>query len=86
MIVTPDPTHPSGINSALEPEEIAAGKTVMFLTGSISGHLFMADGTHYDTTGAVVAVKPEHQRELEIAIHRKHHAEGRFLDVPVPTE
>ena len=87
MKITPDPTHPSGINSALEEDDIAAGKTVAYLAGPlIQGTIVLPDGSAYDVTPAAIAVKPEHVNALHTAIHKAHHAAGRFLDVPVPDE
>jgi hypothetical protein len=84
-LVTPDPTHPSGKNTTLTPEEMASGHTVLFLTGPIGGTVVLGDGSAYDVTDDVIAIKPEHQRELELGIHRAHHAAGRFLDAPLPS-
>jgi hypothetical protein len=86
MKVTPDPTHPSGIHSEHTPEEIAAGMTDIVLTGPIAGTISMADGTAYDVSNVAIAVKPAHTNELLLAIHKAHHAAGRFTDVPLPSE
>lgn len=63
--------------------EVADGY-VAFMTGPIAGTVSLADGTAYDVTDDFVAAKAEHVGELHVAIHRMHHAAGRFLDVPVP--
>jgi hypothetical protein len=85
MNITPDPTHPSGIHSEHTPEEIAAGKTDILLTGSISGATGI-NGTMYGLDDAAIAVKPADLRALQLQVHRMHHANGRFLNVPVPDE
>jgi hypothetical protein len=86
MIVTPDPTHPSGINSAPEPSELADGKTVLFLTaGMLAGARMVTDGTVYDITGPVIMVKPEHVRELQLATHQALLTAGITTN-PLPSE
>jgi hypothetical protein len=77
--------HPSGIHSEHTPEELAAGKTDILLTGSISGAATV-NGTIYGLDDAAIAVKPADWRALQLEIHRMHHANGRFVDVPVPDE
>ncbi len=84
MIVTTDPTHPSGVNYKLTQEEYDAGLTHTLLTGPIAGAVSMSDGTVYDVSPTAIAVRPEHVDELHVAILRKHRAEGRSLDIPVP--
>jgi hypothetical protein len=84
MNVTTDTTHPSGVNYELTQDEFDAGLTVAFMTGPIGGAVALSDGTVYDVNPPHVAVRPEHVDELALAIHRKHHAEGRYLDVPLP--
>jgi hypothetical protein len=68
----------------LTQEELAAGISVMFATGPISGVVTLSDGTRHDVTDAVIPAKPEQVGLLRVAIHEAHHANGRFLDVPVP--
>lgn len=84
MKVTTDTTHPSGVNYELTQEEFDEGYTVGYFTGPIAGAIALADGSVYDVSPTAIACKPEHVDELHVAIHRKHHAEGRFLDVPLP--
>ena len=84
MIVTPDSTHPSGKHTAHTPEELAEGKIDILQTGPISGTIVLADGSAYDVSDDHIAVKPEHRDELTLAIHKAHHAAGRFLDAPLP--
>jgi hypothetical protein len=64
--------------------EMDAGYTDMFNTGPISGVLTLDDGSRYDVTDACIPVKAEHVGQLHVAVHLAHHANGRFLDVPVP--
>ena len=84
MNVRTDPTHPSGVNYELTQDEFDSGHTVAYFTGPIAGAIALSDGTVYDVSPTAIAVKPEHVDELHVAIHRKHHAEGRFLDTPIP--
>jgi hypothetical protein len=56
---------------------------VAFLTGPISGTIAVGD-TAYDVTENAIAVKKEHVGPLHLAIHKAHHAAGRFLDAPLP--
>lgn len=84
MIVHPDPSSPSGKRYELTADEMATGLTAAFLTGPISGTIAMADGAAYDVTDEVIPVRPEHVKELQLAIHKSHHAAGRFLDAPLP--
>lgn len=84
MKVTTNPNHPSGVDYELTQEEFDAGFTVALMTGPIGGTVVLADGTVYDVNAPHIAVRPEHLDELCLGIHKKHHAEGRFLDVPLP--
>ena len=86
MNVHPDTTSPSGHRYELTMEEMASGLSHACFTGPISGTISMADGTAYDVTPDVIAIKPEHADELHLAIHKAHHAAGRFMDVPLPSE
>ena len=56
----------------------------IFVTGSISGTIVLPDGTAYDVTPDAIRIPEEHVGELHVAIHKAHHAAGRFLDHPVP--
>jgi hypothetical protein len=58
---------------------------VALYTGPIGGTLVLADGTAYDVSEQIIAVHKDHVAELTTAIHKAHHAAGRFLDVPLPT-
>jgi hypothetical protein len=80
-LVTPDPTHPSGKNTTLTPEEMASGHTVLFLTGPVGGTVSLAGGHAYDVTEDVIAVKPEHLHELAGSILKMQQATGKLLDV-----
>ena len=84
MIAHPDASSPSGTRYELTADEAAAGFSTALLTGPISGTIAMADGSAYDVTPEAIAVKPEHVNELLLAIHKSHHAAGRFLDAPLP--
>jgi hypothetical protein len=86
MIKHPDANSPSGFRYELEASDMAAGKSVAFLTGPISGTMPLSDGSAYDVSEEIIAVAPEHRDELHRAIHRAHHAAGRFLDAPLPSE
>lgn len=86
MIKTAVGTNPDGsprFGYALTQEEHDAG-LVAFVTGPIAGTLAVPDGTAYDVTEGAIAVRAEHVGHLHVAIHKAHHAAGRFLDVPVP--
>ena len=83
MIKHPDPNAPSGFRFELTQDDIAAGHTVALLTGPISGTMSLADGSAYDVSEEAIPARPEHVEELEHAIHRAHHAAGRFLDAPL---
>ncbi len=85
MITHPDTNAPSGTRYELTADEAAAGFSTALLTGPISGTIAMTDGSAYDVTPDVIAVKPEHVRELQISIHKSHHAAGRYLDAPLPS-
>lgn len=77
---------PSGFRFELTQEERDAG-FVALITGPISGTIGIFDGAEnhaYDVTDDHIAVKAEHLGLLKLAIHKAHHAAGRFLDVPVP--
>ena len=78
-----DETTPTGFRFELTGEEHAAGM-VAFLTGPISGTVVVDDGTTYDVTEFAIPVPREHVGMLHVAIHKAHHAAGRFLDHPVP--
>jgi hypothetical protein len=67
----------------LTQDEVDAG-FVAFMTGPIAGVLTLDDGTRYDVTDYAIPVKAEHVRQLQVKVHEAHHANGRFLDVPVP--
>ena len=56
----------------------------IFVTGPISGTMVLPDGTAYDVTPDAIRIPDEHVGELHLAIHKAHHAAGRFLDHPVP--
>jgi hypothetical protein len=86
MIKHPDSNSPSGFRYELETSDVSAGRSVAFLTGPISGTMSLPDGSAYDVSEEVIAVAPEHVHELHRAIHKAHHAAGRFLDAPLPSE
>lgn len=67
----------------LTQDEVDAG-WVAFMTGPIAGVVTLDDGTLYDVTDTAIPVKREHVGQLHVAIHEAHHANGRYLDVPVP--
>jgi hypothetical protein len=86
MLKHPEGTNPDGsvkFRFELTPEEVADGY-VMFVSGPIAG-TFNIEGTAYDVSEYALPVKAEHVGALHIAIHKAHHAAGRFLDLPVPT-
>jgi hypothetical protein len=70
-------------NYELTSEEVEGGMVAM-ITGPISGTIVLPSGAAYDVTEWAVPVRREHAGELLVAIHRAHHAAGRFLDQPVP--
>ncbi len=67
----------------LTQEEHDAG-LVAFVTGPISGTIGISDGSAYDVTEWAIPVKREHVGEMHVAIHKSHHAAGRFTDAPLP--
>jgi hypothetical protein len=78
-------TNPDGtprFHYELTQAELDDGYAV-FVTGPIAGDIAVA-GTAYDVSEGAIPVKVEHVGALHIAIHKAHHAAGRFLDVPVP--
>lgn len=83
MIKHVDPSSPSGFRFELTEDERDAGFAA-FITGPIAGTIALPSGAAYDVTEDLVAVKEDHIGELHIAIHKAHHAAGRFLDIPVP--
>lgn len=83
MLKHDDPNAPSGFRYELTQEEFDSGLTTAFFTGPISGTVGIP-GAAYDVTEDVIAVRPEHVEALQLAIHRTHHAAGRFLDAPLP--
>ena len=88
MIITEVPleVHPSGLHAELTQAEFDAGFTHAMWTGPLSGTIVLRDGSAYDVTPEAIAAKPEHALELEYAIHKAHHAAGRFLDAPLPAD
>ena len=84
MKITPDASAPNGTNFELTQEEFDAGLTHVVMTGPISGTLALSTGNAYDVTPDYVAIHPEEHDELTLAIHKAHHAAGRFLDAPLP--
>jgi hypothetical protein len=86
MLKHPEGTNPDGsvrFRYELTDQEVADGYA-MFVSGPIAG-TFEIDGTPYDVTEYALPVKVEHVDKLHLAIHRAHHANGRFLDIPLPT-
>lgn len=83
MIKHPDPNSQSGFRFELTQEEHDAG-LVAFLTGPIAGTIALPNGSAYDVSDDAIPVKAEDVGHLHVAIHRAHHAAGRFLDHPVP--
>ncbi len=81
-----DANSPSGFRYELEAADVAAGRNALMLTGPIAGTMSLSDGSAYDVSEEAIAVKNEHLDELHRAIHKAHHAAGRFLDVPLPSE
>ena len=86
MKVSADANAPDGTNHAITQEEWEAGLTVALRTGPINGTVVLKDGSAYDLAPYHIAVKPEHLDELLLAIHRAHHAAGRFTETPLPPE
>ena len=79
--------HPSGLHAELTQAEFDAGLTVAFYPGErMSGVVSLSDGSVYDVTPVCIAVRPEHQRELALAIHANYHKAGIFTDIPLPSE
>lgn len=80
-------TNPDGsphFNYELTQQEHDDGYA-LYITGPISGTVSVADGTAYDVTEYAIPVKREHVGHLHVAIHKAHHAAGRYLDAPVPS-
>lgn len=88
MKITPHPCDelPNRVNFELTEEEMAAGQTVALMTGPISGTIALSDGSAVDVTPYYATVKEENRDEALLAIHKAHHAAGRFLDAPLPKE
>lgn len=85
MIKHPDGAEADGtprFRFELTREEMDAGLNTAFLTGPISGTIALGD-VSYDVTENAIAIKAEHIELLQSAIHKAHHAAGRFLDSPV---
>jgi hypothetical protein len=86
MLKQQEGSNPDGTphwHYTLTQEEHDAGYAALF-TGPIAGTLSLPDGAAYDVSEDCIPVKAEHVGELHLAIHRAHHAAGRFLDVPLP--
>lgn len=66
-------------------DDMAAGFDVALITGPIDGIISIPSGASYDVTEDIIPVKSEHLGELHLAIHKAHHAAGRFTDIPVPS-
>ena len=88
MKITPHPCEelPNRVNYELTAEELAAGQTTALMTGPISGTIALSDGSAVDVTPYYAAVKEENREEAQLAIHKAHHAAGRFLDAPLPAK
>jgi hypothetical protein len=67
----------------LTPEEFADGWYYGFIPGPVAGTL-VVNGTEYDCTPDHIAVKRGDADELAWSIQKFHHAEGRFLETPLP--
>lgn len=85
MIKHVDPSSQSGFRFELTQEEHDAGLAA-FLTGPISGTVAIPSGAAYDVTEDAIAVRVEHIAELRTTIHKMHHAAGRFLNSPLPSD
>ena len=70
-------------NYTLTQDDVDAG-LVAFMTGPITGVVSIEGGHAYDVSDDFIAVKAEHVGGLHVAIHKAHHAAGRFLESPVP--
>jgi len=65
---------------------LQAGTVAQFHTGPATGTLTMEDGTEYGVADEKIIVQAKHLSELHLAIHREHHANGRFLESPIPED
>jgi hypothetical protein len=86
MLKHPEGTNPDGTDRfryELTEQEVADGYA-LFVTGPISGTVALPSGSAYDVTEYAIPVKTEDVGPLHVAIHKAHHAAGRFLDLPVP--
>ena len=86
MKITPHPCEelPNRVNYELTQEEFDAGQTVALMTGPIAGTIVLSSGSAVDVTPYYAAVREEDRQEALLAIHRAHHAAGRFMDAPLP--
>lgn len=87
MLKTPVGTNPDGtvrFNYTLTQEEHDAGLVAFATGGAVGGVVSMEDGTVYDVTEGYIPVRREHVGQVHVAIHKMHHAAGRYLDQPVP--
>ena len=87
MKVHTDPNTPLGTRHELTQEEFDAGIDAVLIVGTgITGVITLRDGTTYDISPYHVACKSEHVAQLQREIHKRYHAVGQFLEVPLPPE
>ena len=79
MLKHSDPDSPSGFRFELTEEDLDNGFDAILMTGPIAGTIALG-GASYDVTEDFIAVRLEDVEALQLAIHRAHHAAGRFLD------
>lgn len=84
MIKHVDADSASGFRFELTQDEVDNGMAA-FMTGPIGGTIGLASGSAYDVSEDHIAVKVEDVEALQLAIHKAHHAAGRFLDAPLPS-
>jgi hypothetical protein len=65
---------------------LESGDLVQFCSGPATGTFEMEDGTTYGVSDAVTIIAARHLAELHLAIHRDHHAAGRFTSGPIPDD
>ena len=82
MLKHSDPDSPSGFRFELTEDDLENRlRQRVLMTGPIAGTISLAyPDVSYDVTEDYIAVRAEDVEALQLAIHRAHHAAGRFLD------
>lgn len=71
-------------NYTLTQQEHDAGYVAFMVGPVISGTVSLPNGAAYDVSETAIPVKYEDVGHMHIALHKQHHAAGRFLEHPVP--